>query len=147
VKDFFRFCAATGKGKIVKKITCDSLVAVAEWFFAGFTRVTETQTNEDDRSEVYNVSIFHYLRPTPDLTLTSGFEKPYPRKVKWFMSRGQSTCLPNAMLVACYAPHGQRTTRSLSLSVTGSSFTIFSSRSARPEPGCLHFSPTDSANE
>jgi hypothetical protein len=34
VKDFFRFCTATGKGKIVKKITCDSLVAVAEWFFA-----------------------------------------------------------------------------------------------------------------
>jgi hypothetical protein len=24
VKDFFRFCAATGKGKIVNKITCDT---------------------------------------------------------------------------------------------------------------------------
>jgi hypothetical protein len=46
VKDFFRFCAATGKGKIVTKITCDSLIAVAEWFFAGFTRVTDTQINE-----------------------------------------------------------------------------------------------------
>jgi hypothetical protein len=33
VKDFFRFCAATGKGKIVTKITCKSLIAVAEWFF------------------------------------------------------------------------------------------------------------------
>ena len=76
VKDFFCFCAATGKGKIVTKITCNSLIAVAEWFFAGFTRVTDTQTNEDDRSEVYNVSIFHHLRPTPDLTLTSGSEKP-----------------------------------------------------------------------
>ena len=61
MKDFFHFCAATGKGKIVTKITCNSLIAVAEWFFAGFTRVTDTQTNEDDRSEVYNVSIFHHL--------------------------------------------------------------------------------------
>jgi hypothetical protein len=76
VKDFFRFCAATGKGKIVTKITCNSLIAVAEWFFAGFSRVTDTQTNEDDRSEVYNVSIFYHLSPTPDLTLTSGSEKP-----------------------------------------------------------------------
>jgi hypothetical protein len=57
VKDFFRFCAATGKGKIVTKITCNSLMAVAEWFFAGFTRITRTQTDEDDRSEVYNVSL------------------------------------------------------------------------------------------
>ena len=32
VKDSFRFCAATGKGKIMTKITCDSLIAVAEWF-------------------------------------------------------------------------------------------------------------------
>jgi hypothetical protein len=58
VKDFFRFRAATGKGKIVTKITCDTLIAVAEWFFAGFTCVTDTQINED---EVYNVSIFHHL--------------------------------------------------------------------------------------
>ena len=63
VKDFFRFCAATGKGKIVIKITCDSLiaVAVAEWFFAGFTLVTDTQISEDDRSEVYNVSLHRHL--------------------------------------------------------------------------------------
>jgi hypothetical protein len=76
VKDFFRFYAATGKGKIMTKITCDSLIAVTEWFYAGFTRVTDTQTNEDDRSEVYNVSIFHHLWPTPDLILTSESEKP-----------------------------------------------------------------------
>jgi hypothetical protein len=30
VKDFFRFCAATGKGKIVTKITCNSPIAVAD---------------------------------------------------------------------------------------------------------------------
>jgi hypothetical protein len=83
VKDFLCFCAATGKGKIVTKITCNSLIADAEWFFAGFTRVMDTQTNEDDRSEVYNVNIFHHLWPTPDLTLTGGSEKPYPRKATW----------------------------------------------------------------
>jgi hypothetical protein len=31
MKDFFRFYAATGKGEIVKKTTCDLLNAVAEW--------------------------------------------------------------------------------------------------------------------
>jgi hypothetical protein len=59
VKDFFHFCAATGKGKIMKKITCNSLIAVAEWFFAGFTCVTDTQTNKDNKSEVYNINIFY----------------------------------------------------------------------------------------
>jgi hypothetical protein len=107
VKDFFRFCAATGKGKIVTKITCDSLITVAEWFFAGFTRVTDPQINEDDRSEVYNVSLHHHLwGPRPISSFTSGSEKPYPRKVKWFTSRSQSICLPNATLVACYEPRG-----------------------------------------
>ena len=57
VKDFLRFQAATGQGMIVKRITCDSLNTFAEWFFAGFTRVTGTQTDAGDRSEVYNVSI------------------------------------------------------------------------------------------
>jgi hypothetical protein len=82
VKDFFHFCATTGQGKIVAKITDDSLVAVTEWFFAGFTRVTDIRINGDDRSEIYNVSGFHHLWPTPDFILTSGSEKSYLRKVK-----------------------------------------------------------------
>jgi hypothetical protein len=56
VKDFFRFYTATSKGKIIIKITYDSLIAVTEWIFAGFTRVIDTQTNKDDRSEVYNIN-------------------------------------------------------------------------------------------
>src|SRR5947209_8387461 len=84
VKDFFRFYTATGKGKIVIKITSNSLIAVTELVFTGFTRITDIRINEDDRSEVYNVSIFHHLWPTLDLTLTSKSENPYPRKVKWF---------------------------------------------------------------
>jgi hypothetical protein len=61
VKDFLRFYAAKGKGKIVKQITCDSLNSVAEWLSGGFTRVTDTETNKCDRTKVYNVSIVHHL--------------------------------------------------------------------------------------
>jgi hypothetical protein len=57
VKDFLRFHAAASKGKIKEKITTDSLNTFAEWFFAGFSRVTDTQTDADHRSEVYDVSI------------------------------------------------------------------------------------------
>ena len=52
VKDFLRFHAAAGKGMIVEQTTCDSLNTFAEWFFAGFTRVTDAPTNEENRSEV-----------------------------------------------------------------------------------------------
>ena len=61
VKDFLRFQAATGQGMIVEQTTCDSLNTFAEWFFAGFTRVTGTPTDADDRSEVYNVSTLQHL--------------------------------------------------------------------------------------
>jgi len=61
MKDFFCFHAAVSKGKIVEKMTSDSLNTFAEWFFAGFSRVTGTPTNEDDRSEVYNVSTLRHM--------------------------------------------------------------------------------------
>jgi hypothetical protein len=41
----------------------DSLNIFLEWFFAGFTRVTDTKIDNEYRSEVYNLSIFHHLRP------------------------------------------------------------------------------------
>jgi hypothetical protein len=56
VKDFLRFCIATSRGKIVVKPTADSANTFAEWFFAGFTRITGTPIDEQDRSEVYKVS-------------------------------------------------------------------------------------------
>jgi hypothetical protein len=37
---------------------------------AGFTRVTDTEINKEDRSEVYDVNIFHHLMARPDLILT-----------------------------------------------------------------------------
>jgi len=46
VKDFLRFCAAKGKGKIVEQITCDSLNSVAGWLFGGFTRVTDNRDEQ-----------------------------------------------------------------------------------------------------
>ena len=51
LKDFFRFHAATSKGKIVEKMTSDSLNTFAEWFFTGFSRVTGTPTDALDRHE------------------------------------------------------------------------------------------------
>ena len=62
VKDFLRFHAATSKGKIREKISYDSLNTFAEWFFAGFSRVTDTPINDNDRSEVYNVSTLRHIR-------------------------------------------------------------------------------------
>ena len=56
VKDFLRFYVATSRGKIVERPTVDSINTVAEWFFAGFTRVTGTVTDANERSEVYHVS-------------------------------------------------------------------------------------------
>ena|ERR1700761_3032854 len=66
VKDFLRFYVATSKSQIDKeKPTADSICTIAEWFFAGFTRVTDTDTNADDRSEVYYVSRFLSLPQSP----------------------------------------------------------------------------------
>ena len=56
VKDFLRFYIATSRPQLSKIPTVDSINTVAEWFFAGFTRVTGTETDADERSEVYDVS-------------------------------------------------------------------------------------------
>jgi hypothetical protein len=56
VKDFLRFHIATSRGKIVEKPMADSVNTFAEWFFACFTRITNTRPDEDDRSEVYKAS-------------------------------------------------------------------------------------------
>ena len=54
-KDFLRFYISTSRPVISTKPTVDSINTVAEWFFAGFTCVTGTETIEADRKEVYNV--------------------------------------------------------------------------------------------
>src|SRR5256714_4070369 len=71
VKDFLRFKAAAGKGMIIEQTTYHSLNTFAEWFFAGFTRVTDTEINKEDRSEVYDVSIFHHLMARPSSLLVN----------------------------------------------------------------------------
>jgi hypothetical protein len=56
IKDFLWFYVATSKPQIdMTKPTRDSIQTVAEWFFAGFTRVIGTATDDEDRSEMFNV--------------------------------------------------------------------------------------------
>jgi hypothetical protein len=55
VKDFLHFHIATSRGKIVEETTVDLVNTFAEWFFAGFTRITGTLTDEEDMSEVCNI--------------------------------------------------------------------------------------------
>jgi hypothetical protein len=56
VKDFVRFYISVSRPKLAPIPTVDSINTVAEWFFAGFTRVTGTPTDAKERSEVYRVS-------------------------------------------------------------------------------------------
>lgn len=60
IKDFIRFHVAAGTGTIDKegRLTVDSTNTFAEWFFAGFARVTGNAIDEEDRSGVYDVSAF-----------------------------------------------------------------------------------------
>lgn len=59
ITDFLRFVIATSRGIIddeQKKVTVDSMNTFAEWFFAGFARVTGNRIDEEDRCAVYDVS-------------------------------------------------------------------------------------------
>ena len=59
IKDFLRFKASISEGRIdeeLERATADSLNTFAEWFFAGFARVTGNPIPKEDRQEVYNVS-------------------------------------------------------------------------------------------
>ena len=72
IKDFFRFHIATSCGRIAAKPTVDSINTNAEWFFAGFTRITGTEINEKDRAEVSKVSAPSYKRGGSNLMVSSG---------------------------------------------------------------------------
>ena len=72
IKDFFRFHIATSCGRIVAKPTVDSINTNAEWFFAGFTRLTGTEIHEEDRTEVYKVNTPSYKRGGSNLIVSSG---------------------------------------------------------------------------
>ena len=56
IKDFIRFYIATSRPVLFEVPTDESINTAAEWFFAGFTRYTGTEIDEDDRHEVYHVS-------------------------------------------------------------------------------------------
>ena len=67
VKDFFRFYVKQSKGLINKHASVESVVTNAEWFYAGFTRVTGTPTLDKDRTEVFWV---RYIRVVMFCALT-----------------------------------------------------------------------------
>jgi hypothetical protein len=71
MKDFIRFYVATSKPKLSHKPTRDSIKTVVKWFFAGFERVTGTEINGDDKSEVLQRALCS-LNERPRLTLASG---------------------------------------------------------------------------
>ena len=56
-KDFLRFHIALSRGRIRDKTTVHSVNTFAEWFFAGFTRVTGTVISEDYMSAIYEVRL------------------------------------------------------------------------------------------
>jgi hypothetical protein len=64
IKDFLLFVAYLGKGRgrIDDRITADSLNTIAEWLFAGFTRVTGTIIPDDVRKSTYKASSFPTTR-------------------------------------------------------------------------------------
>ena len=68
VKDFLHFHIATTRGKIVEKPTVDSVNTFAEWFFAGFTRITDTPTDEENRSDICKLES---KKNMPQLLLTT----------------------------------------------------------------------------
>jgi len=80
VKDFIRFYIATSRPRLdAERPTVDSVNTVTEWFFAGFTRVTGTDTIEEERSEIYIVrssSILGLIVRGSELTPSSGYDGP-----------------------------------------------------------------------
>lgn len=58
LRSFFRFHAASAEGKLdpEKRITTESLVSFAEWFFASYKQITEVPIPDEDTSAVYKVS-------------------------------------------------------------------------------------------
>ena len=53
VKDFLRFYIATSQPVLTKKPTVDSINTVAEWFFAGVTRLTGKEPDVKKRRAKY----------------------------------------------------------------------------------------------
>ena len=64
MKDFFRFYIAISRPRSADNCIVDLMGSTAE-FFAAFTRVTGTVIQEDNRSEVYGVSLPLYKLAWP----------------------------------------------------------------------------------
>ena len=53
LKDFIRFMIATSRGRIAPTPSTRTIKTRLQEFYIGFTRVTGTKTNEDERSHMY----------------------------------------------------------------------------------------------
>lgn len=80
IKDFMRFHLSLSRGKIVEKSTAESANTFAEWFFAGFTRVTGTPIEDEDRHEVYEVGIYTRGAFRVNADKPSGLGRPWWRR-------------------------------------------------------------------
>ena len=56
VKDFLRLYVMQSTGRINNHASMESVKTNADWFYAGFTRVTGTPTDAEDRTELFWVS-------------------------------------------------------------------------------------------
>ena len=59
IKDFLRFYATLGEGNgriDNEQLTINTMCTTAEWFFAGFFRVTGNDHGKEARHEIYEVS-------------------------------------------------------------------------------------------
>jgi hypothetical protein len=109
VKDFLRFYAATSQPRLnPEKSNTVSLQTIAEWFFAGFTYVTGTETGTEERSEVYYVRAsscqfylygkgdLTYSVDTTDLSGSKGRREQASTETQFYYP-GSDTCLPRVM--------------------------------------------------
>src|SRR5437016_3832638 len=71
IKDFFVFISLRATAGSWRNLRSIRLTLMLNGFFAGFTRITGTEINERDRSEVYKVSA-PYKRGGSNLIVSSG---------------------------------------------------------------------------
>lgn len=79
VRDFLRFHASCSRGRLDAngRITAESLVTFAEWFFAAYSEVTEIDIAPDDRTAVFKAKLPYWgcVLNLADINVISGYER------------------------------------------------------------------------
>ena len=72
LKDFIRFMIAASRGRIASTPSASTIKSRLQEFYMGFTRVTGTDTNDDERSHMYrDVRTPYAVAKCPLLLLTA----------------------------------------------------------------------------